>query len=70
VNRSYFGEQRNAAPNCRSERLPERRCRRADGSLPQLPEELTDDGVPRDDGAASRRANSRTWRSETVRSRA
>src|SRR5436190_19593337 len=39
-----------------------RMSRRNDGSLSQLPEKLTDDGLPCDDGAAARRAASRPER--------
>jgi adenine specific DNA methylase Mod len=42
--------------------LPERRRGRDDGSLSQFPEKLTNDGVPRDDGAAPCRAASRLER--------
>jgi len=39
--------------------LPERRCRRIDGSAPQLPETFADHGVSRDDGSAPRRTSPR-----------
>src|SRR5438552_2261813 len=39
--------------------LAERRVRRNDGSVPQLSETLTNDGISRDDGAAACRTSSR-----------